>query len=94
MVMAISTIGIMLGSIFSINGAPVPSGSIPFIMSTFSRMSRAAKSISVPLANSTITVAFPSPETECMDFIFDTVLRTDSSGLVTSDSTSMGPAPE
>ncbi len=88
-----SSTGIMLRSIFKTMGSPAPSGRYPLIMSIFSLISRAAKSMSVSISNSAMTMELPMEDIELMLLMLPTVPSASSSGLLIRVSTSCGAEP-
>ena len=74
-------------------GAVQSSGREDLTRSIFSRRSRAAMSMLVPSEKVTMTMLMFSEEVEVSSSMPDTVAQADSIGLVTSSSTSSGPAP-
>ncbi len=80
--------GSISGFILITMGFDAPSGKNSLIISILSLKSKAAKSISVPSLNSTITMEEPSDDWELTLFILLTVDTALSIGLVTKFSTS------
>ena len=85
--------GIMSGEIRIMVGEPTPSSNLAFTWSSRLEISMEAESILVPCSNSSMTILAFSLDMELTLFTPDKVLRADSIGFVTLDSTFSGLAP-